>query len=266
VKKGFMGESQVKKTRLEIAKAEAALAKLGAPRALDPRRAALEEIIRKAEEIVAKTADGVKKGIVPQQELLNVQMKVLDYKLRLAELEDRPAAAPRSEPPQADLGRRPGDAESRAALIALKETELSEAERLLKLNAISQEEVRRLKIDLARLKAEAATAAGDYPAAVGLYEGVVTEWEATVAGTKRLTERGTLAQAELRSAEVALAEAKVEALKAAVRRQLADILRVREKELAEAKTLFEAKVIPAEEVRKAEQALNAARLRLAEER
>ena len=70
----------------------------------------------------------------------------------------------------------------------------------------------------------------------------------------------------MRTAEVALAEARVEALKAGVRRQLADLVRGREKELAEAKILFDAKGVPAEDVRKAEQALGAAKLRLAEER
>jgi hypothetical protein len=73
-------------------------------------------------------------------------------------------------------------------------------------------------------------------------------------------------RAELRTVELALAEAKVEALKAGVRRQLADIVRLRQQELADAKTLFDAKAIPAEEVRKAEQAFTEAKLRLAEER
>jgi hypothetical protein len=151
-------------------------------------------------------------------------------------------------------------------LVTQKETELRRAEALLKQNAISLEEIRRLKIDVARLRAEEATAAGDFPSAVGLYERVVAEWEATVAESKRLADRGTVARSELRLAEVALAEAKVDGLKAGVRRQLAEIVRIREKELAEAKILFDAKAIAAEDVRKAEHVLREAKLRLVDER
>jgi multidrug resistance efflux pump len=215
------------------------------------------------EQIVAKTAEGAKRGIVPYQELLNSELTLLRYKLELLEIPERLAPNPRGdEAPASPLAA----ADSRKARITQKETELRRAEALLKQNAISLEEIRRLKIDLARLKAEAATASGDYPAALWLYEGVVSEWEATVGGTKRLADRGTVGQSELRVAEVALAEARVDALKAGVRRQLAEIVRIREKELAEAKILFDAKAIPAEEVRNAEQALNAARVRLAEVR
>ncbi|HKB06414.1 MAG TPA: sigma-70 family RNA polymerase sigma factor [Gemmataceae bacterium] len=389
VKKGYMAESQVKKTKLEIIKAEAALAKFDSARGPDPRRAALEEIIRKAEDIAERTAAGVRRGIVPEQELLNTELTVLTYKLKLLELPDHPAGDPKvaaerraamgalvqkaeqivammkegvtrgtvplqelhsaemrlltfqvkaaelrdreaGDPRTATERRRlmeatvhkleqivaqqaewakkgivpyqallnseltllryelelleipnqtastpPSDvvppspqatSDLRKALITQKETELRRAEALLKQNAISLEEVRRLKIDLAGLKAEEATAAGDHSAAVSLYEGIVAEWETTVAGTKRHADRGTVAQSELRLAEVALAEAKVDALKAGVRRQLAEIVRIREKELTEAKILFDAKSIASEDVRRVERALREAKRRLVDER
>jgi RNA polymerase sigma factor (sigma-70 family) len=264
VKKGFMAEAQVKKTRAEVARAETALAQLDAPKAPDPRRAALEEIIRKAEEIVARTEEGVKKGIVPQQELFSAQMKVLEYKLRLAELEPRPAAEPRAERPAGDRGRAAGEA--RQAIIAQKETELRRAQALLRENAVSQEVVRHLKIGLCRLKGESAEAAGDHAAAVKFREEVVAEWEGIAAAMRRLADDRAVSQGAVRAVEAAVAEAKVDALKAAARQQLAEIVRIRERDLAEANKLFEARTVSAEVVRKAEQALHQARLRLAEER
>jgi hypothetical protein len=95
---------------------------------------------------------------------------------------------------------------------------------------------------------------------------VVLELEGIAALTRTRVERKTAPKSELRAIEVALAEARVDALKVGVRRQLAEIVRAREQELAEAKSLFEAKAVAAEDVRKAEQALQQARLRLAEER
>ena len=55
VKKGFMTESQLKKTRVDLLRVEAALEKLDDPKDPDPRRAAMEELIRK-QEIVEQTA------------------------------------------------------------------------------------------------------------------------------------------------------------------------------------------------------------------
>src|SRR5262245_41127659 len=73
VKKGFMTEAGVKKTRAEIARAEAALANWDARKAPDPRRAAMEELVRKMEEVVAAKRDGVRKGVIPQSELLEAE-------------------------------------------------------------------------------------------------------------------------------------------------------------------------------------------------
>ena len=64
--------------------------------------------------------------------------------------------------------------------------------------------------------------------------------------------------------EVALAEAKAEALRAGVRQQLAKVVLLREQQVREAKKLFDAKAISAEEMRKAELALSEAKFRLAE--
>ena len=60
VRKGFMTETQVKRTRLEVARAEAALAKAEAPKPPDPRRAAADAVIRKLEQIVEQTREGVR--------------------------------------------------------------------------------------------------------------------------------------------------------------------------------------------------------------
>jgi multidrug resistance efflux pump len=65
---------------------------------------------------------------------------------------------------------------------------------------------------------------------------------------------------------VALAESRIDALKAGVRQQLATILTAREEELRELRALQELKAVTSEEVRRAEQAVAEARARLAAER
>jgi len=387
VKKGFMTQTQLQATQAKIKQLEADLAKQGAPKRPDPRRAAMENLIRKMEQIVEKTNQGVAKGIVPEQELLNAQRGLLEYKFRLAELMDRPVAeapsasdlrraamediirkseiivdkvtegvrkgiVPQQELLNAertlleyrfkllDLPERPvsqaqrpspaqraavedlihkmeeivqkttegvkkgdvpegelfnaeralleykyrlaelthqADSDPRAdakttvaerlkAEIAQKDRELGRAKVLLREQAISQGEVRRLTIEVGRLKAAAADLAGDYAAALRHREGVVAETEAQTTETKRLAERSGVSIAEVRAAEVALAEAKVEALAAGIRRQLAAVVELRDQEVRDARKLFDAKVISVEELRRAEQALTEAKARLAQGR
>ena len=92
IKKGFMTESQVKKTRVEILRVEAALAKMDAPKAPDPRRAAMEATVRTLETIVEKTRDGVRRSIIPEAELLNAEATLALYKFKLVELTHAPMA------------------------------------------------------------------------------------------------------------------------------------------------------------------------------
>jgi RNA polymerase sigma factor (sigma-70 family) len=256
---GFVSEAQARKTRLEVARAEAALAKAASPPVPDPRRAAMEEIIQKVEQIVRQTEEGVKKGIVPQQELHNAQLKLLEYKFKLIEITGPPAdpraSAPAAPPPvrlEADIDH--------------KKAELDRAEALAKQKVISQEEVRRLRIDLARLRAGAATAAGDFGGALKQREAVVAELDAQATAVRELVERKVASQSALPAIGVALAEARVEALRAGVRRQLAEIVAVREAEVKKTRVLHEAKAISAEELRQAERALAEAKARLAAER
>jgi len=152
-------------------------------------------------------------------------------------------------------------------MIAIKERELAQTEdNPIRRRAASLEEIAELRIDLGRLKAEAAMATGDYSGALKLRDAVVLALAAIAALARVRVERKTALRSDLRTAEVALAEAKVESLRTAVRKQLADIVAAREQELREANTLFDAKAISAEELRKAEQALSQAKLRLAESR
>lgn len=389
VKKGYMTEAQVKLTRLKVAKAEAELARPDPPKVEDPRRAAAEEVIRKLEqiveqtrqgvargiipqqellnseatlarykfellaldrrpaaappvsaeqraaleavihkmeEIVAQTAEGVKRGIIPQQELLNVQAKVLEHRFKLIELtgdraepakkDDRPKPAdprraflesaiatqedivrqvrtgvargivPTSEliqteyllhelkvklhelPDQpADEARTRAAAAERQAMIALKERELGRAEEnSLNRRLVSAEEITQLRVDLGRLKADAATASGDHATAVKLREGVVTELEAVAALARVRVERKTAPRSELRAAELAVAEARVEILRAGIRRQLAEIVAARELDVKAARAAHERGVIPAVQVQQAEVRLAEAKARLATER
>jgi RNA polymerase sigma factor (sigma-70 family) len=324
VAKGYMTESQVKKTRLEISRAEANLAKKDTPKAADPRRqllettiqkleqiveqtrqsvkagiapqqellncemtlanyklkflelddrpavasphpsaerrAVVEAIIQKLEEIVAQTEDGVKKGMVSQQELLNAQIKVLEYKLKLAELSVRSAADPRAAktPPEVF--------HEREVVIVTKEQELERAEKLFKQGAISQEEIRRLRIDLLRLRADFAADKGDLAAALKHREAAATEVEALVAAARKSMEQHTTTPGELRSYQAAMADARIETLKVAVRLQLANIVSIRDEDLREARALNERKAISVEDLHRAEQALLEAKARLAAER
>jgi RNA polymerase sigma factor (sigma-70 family) len=229
------------------------------PKPSPAQRAAIEDLIRKMEEIVQKTAEGVKKGIVPESELFNAECALLEYRYRLAELTHQANSDTRTD-------RKAAVAERLKAEIDLKERELGRAKVLLREQAISQGEVRRLTIDLGRLKAAAAEAAGDFGESLRHREGVVAEHEALTTETKRLAARNTVSQAELRTAEVALAEARVEALAAGIRRQLAAVVELRDQEVRDARKLFDAKVISAVELRRAEQALAEARARLAQVR
>ena len=58
----------------------------------------------------------------------------------------------------------------------------------------------------------------------------------------------------------------IERLRTEIRKQLADIVSIRERELKDAKTLFESKAISAEELRRAERAASEANARLSASR
>ena len=324
VKKGFLPESAPLKTKREITRLEEALAKLVAPKGPDPRRAAMEALIQKMEEIVANTADGVKKGVIPKQELLNAEQRVLEYKFKLLELEGKADSKPRvvnarmieamkatvqkleeivkqteagvqrgivpvSEllNSQATLARyqfelaqlmaeAPADGtadvkdattiERKRAAVKQKETELARAEQLAKQKLISLEELRRLRIDLARLRAELATAEGDHASAMQHREAVIKEYEVMLIDVQKLYEAKVASSQDLRNAQAALAEAKIELMQTGIRKQLAELVAIREQEARAVKALFDAKTASVEELHKAERALAEAKLRLAEGR
>ena len=83
-----------------------------APKAPDPRRAVLESAIAKQEELIQKVQDGVAKGIVPLDELVNAQLKLHEFKLKLLDL---PGDAPDNARAKAAA------AAERQAIIAIKE-------------------------------------------------------------------------------------------------------------------------------------------------
>lgn len=256
VKKGFLTESQVKKTRLEVARAEAALAKADAQ---DPRRKALEDVIDKLEQIAKQAEEGHQRGVVPRSELLNAQANVLEYRFKLIEMFGPPADPRGVAIPS--LGLRELEAK-----IGGMERDLARAETLAKQGTMSVADVRRLRNDLGGLRAEAATARADYAAAVKHREAVVAEQEAHLTMVRKLFERKDTSQSDLRAVEVDVAEARVEALKAAVRQQLAGIVSTREADLRDVQKLYESKAVSGEEVRRAERALAEARARLSTER
>jgi len=321
-KKGFMSDSQVRKTRLEVARAEAALEKAAAPKAPDPRQAAIEVIVKKLEEMVAQTAKGVRNNTVPEQELQKAELKLLEYKFKLAELSGPPAAAPPAPssveqraameaiikkmedivaqteegarrkiiPEQellnsqlklleykfklTELSGRPVPAPSAAGSpvemaetgVPAAERDLARAEAMYKQKIISATEVREARVKLIRLRAQAAVARGDRAEAARQLDAAVAEIEAHTADVRAGVEKRTSPRSELRMVEVGLAEARVEALRAHVRRQLAEIVAVREAELKEVRALADAKSISVEELRQAERAHADAKARLAAER
>src|SRR4029079_16476106 len=100
------------------------------------QRAAMEAIIKKLEDIVAQTEEGVRRQIIPQQELLNAQLKLLEYKFKLAELSG-PAA------PRPTAGSLAGKTETD---VAAAERDLARAESLFKQKVIPAADVRRLRV------------------------------------------------------------------------------------------------------------------------
>jgi RNA polymerase sigma factor (sigma-70 family) len=328
VMKGYLNQSETLKTKTEILKAEAALAKIDAPKVRDARRTDMERTVTQLETIVKQQEEGYKKGLIPLSELLNSQETLARYRVRLAELDERPASTPnpwraeRSERskqaacailektikdlerivelsedgfkkgvlPERELlnarvtlnesklklldfedspTRDPRAKESPAsqddvwkAQVNLKEAELARALQLFKQKAISAEELRRLVIDLARLKADAAEAKGDYESAIKHREAVLVEFRQIVDETRKLADRKVTSPGELREVEIAFGEATIERLRTEIRKQLADILTIRERELKEAKSLFDSKAISTEELRRAERALSEAKARL----
>jgi RNA polymerase sigma factor (sigma-70 family) len=256
VKKGFMTQEQPRKTKLELDRLELQLAKRDTPKAPDPRRAILEDTVRALERSLALAEEGFKKGVTPETEVLNARVALNAAKLKLLELDERPAGTSPTSPPAAD--RR----ETLKTVIAEKERELYRAEALLESKAISLEEVRRLRIELSCLKADAADAAGDYAALVRHSEAVVAELRHAIQTAKSLHGQRAISRDEVRKLEVTLAEAQVAALKAAIRGQLASIVTLREQQLTDAKSLYAAKALSLEEVRKAEAAVDDAKARL----
>jgi multidrug resistance efflux pump len=248
-----MTETQVKKTRLEVARAEAELAKAEAPKAPDPRRAVAEDTVRTLETLLQRTEAAYKAGTAGEAEVLNARVRLNEAKLKLLELGDPP-------PPAA---KRPPDLD---ADIAANRRDLDRAKDLLKRGIMTLEEVNRLREELTRLEAYAARAGDDFAAARKHREAAVVELETRVKNLQALVERKAASRGELRAAEVALAEARVEALKAGVRQQLASIVTSREEELREVRALHELKAVSSEEVRRAELAVTEARARLAAER
>ena len=92
-------EANLGKLQLELAELTDPLA-ASAPKAPDPRRAAMEAVVRTLETIVEKTRDGVRRSIIPEAELLNAEATLALYKFKLVELTHAPAADARKPRPR----------------------------------------------------------------------------------------------------------------------------------------------------------------------
>jgi RNA polymerase sigma factor (sigma-70 family) len=268
VKKGYLAQSATLKTKSEILKAEAALAKLDTAKTPDSKRsdlddtvrllqrAVVEDTIKQLERALKLTEDAFKQGAAAESEVIAARVKLNEYKLKLLELRDAPASASRAKELPASRD------DVWTAQLNLKEAELARAEQLFKQKVVSTEELRRLRMDLARLKADAAEAKGDYDAAVKHREAVLVEFRQIVDETRKLVERKAVSQGELHEIEIAFSEAMIERLRTEIRKQLADIVTMREREFKEAKTLYESKAISMEELHRAERTLHEAKARL----
>jgi RNA polymerase sigma factor (sigma-70 family) len=257
VQKGYMAETQLAATRAKIAHVEFKIRQLEAPKLPDPRRAVVEDSIKQLERALQLAEDGLKKGLTAETEVIAARLRLNEYKLKLLEL---PEHAPAAE-------KRPAESDaSRQSQINQREIELARAKDLVKAKAIPSEDLRRMRFDLEQLKAEAAEAQGDYAAALKHHEAAVGELEAQRTAIKALVDRRVASQSELRLVDVGLAEAKIQALEAGIRKHLADVVAVREHELQEAKVLFDSKSISVEVLQKFERALEQAKSRLAARR
>lgn len=331
VKKGFFAESQLKKTKEELARLQAELAKRDEPKVKDPRVAAYETVVAKLEEIVKQTEEGVKKGIVPQQELLNSQATLARYKYELVDVTERAKerlanaggrrdaveptkmdepkiqdprvaameatvstleeivrrteesvkrgivpqqellnseatlarykyqlvdlieqakerAAGARDPRRAaldapDPSQKAVIAQERKRIIGAIARELERADSPAGRKTTSSEEIRALRVRLARLRADAAEAEGDYAISVQEHEAIVAEAERGLAERKKLFEQRATSQAELREAERSLAEAKIGLHQANIQWQLAQIVAHREADLKDARKLLDLKAI-----------------------
>ena len=90
VKKQFMQASQLDKTKADIARLESLLTKRDEPKTDPAWKDEAAELIRNMEKIVEQTAEGVRKGIVPLQELWNAEAARLRYKLQILDDADEP--------------------------------------------------------------------------------------------------------------------------------------------------------------------------------
>jgi RNA polymerase sigma factor (sigma-70 family) len=247
--------------------------KMNEPKVLDPRVAAMEATVSKLEEIVRQTEEMVKRGIVPQQELLNSQATLARYKYELVDLieQAKECAAGARDPRRAALDapdprEKAVAAEERKRIIGAIASELERAESPAGRKTTSAKAIRALQVRLSRLRADAAEAEGDYATSVREHEAIVAEGERGLAEAKKLFEQRTTFRAELREAERSLAEAKIGFHQGHIRSQLAQIVAHRTADLKDARKLLELKAISAVDFAQAERALEDAKLRLAEGR
>lgn len=268
VKKGFLAESDLKKTKLEISRVENALEKLKAKKVQDSKQAEVDEALRKLERDVLEdtikqlerafklTEEAVKKGAASETDLIAAKVKLNEHKLKLLQL-DKVAPAENSSSEAID-----SDAKRRQAAIEQSSVELNRAEKLFKQNVLTLDELRRRRIVLSRLKAENAESMGDYVGAVRYREESLVEWRTLVESIRKLHDEKRASVSELRTAEIMLAEANIVRLQTEVRKLLSDIVAAREKDFHDAKALYEAKAISTEELRRAERAVSEAKARL----
>jgi RNA polymerase sigma factor (sigma-70 family) len=249
--KGTVTRTDVDAAKVQLFQAEVELRKLAPPPAVDARRAELEDRLRKLTAILERTEEGVKRNVVPEIELVQARQRVLQARIELLRLDAR------SDPKVAAQQKEVQD-----QIVDLLDRTVALAEQGYRRGVIPVIELKRTRADAAVTKAELQEAVGRFDQAVGHREAAVKELDAILQTTQVGNQQGMISAAALREALLAVAEAKANAHRTALRKELAEIVTIREAELAALRPV--ASKVPASKIRAAERALADAKAKLAE--
>jgi RNA polymerase sigma factor (sigma-70 family) len=255
LRKGLVTQIDVDAAKVQLFQAEVELRKLAPPPAADARRTELEDRLRKLTAILKQTEVGRDRTLVPEIEFVQAQLRVLQVRFELLGLDAQ------SDPKVAAQQKEVQD-----QIVDLLDRTVALAEQGYRRGVIPVVELKRTRADAAVTKAELQEAVGRFDRAVGHREAAVKELDAILQTTQAGNQQGMISAASLREALLAVAEAKANAHRTALRKELAEIVTLREEDVRALKKRANTGAAAREEVRRAEQSLAEARARLAEGR
>ncbi|HVK07855.1 MAG TPA: sigma-70 family RNA polymerase sigma factor [Gemmataceae bacterium] len=250
-KKGLVAQVELDAAKVRLAQAEIDLQKLTPPPAADGRRAELERMLRFTTRLLEQVEAGHKQGTIPEAEVLHHQVVALRTRFDLLGLDaatDPKAAAERGK--------------LRDDLVALLDRRVALAEAANRKGVVPDVEVWNVRAETANQKAALADALGEYALAVRLRTEAADRAEAVLKTTADARRQMLIPESEVRQAQLAAAAARADLHRAALRKELADVVTIREADLAALRAV--ASKVPAKSIQAAERALAEARAKLAE--